>query len=236
MIKKYSLKNNGNTYISQHFQVKEFASPDSDDIYIDDKTISFLEKLFEYIPEISYIIVSSGYRTPGYSISIGGYSNDYHTKGMAVDFCAFNKNNQPIGWKIITTTCQSLGINGIGKIDDNYVHIDSREYSTRWWGDEQSGAIIGNWFDYSGLTTKYEKGWTKDEKGFYYSPDGITYYKNCWVVINKHWYYFNKEGYAVDGLQKIDGKYYFFAIKGKWICSCMRTDENGILKEWIVEE
>ena len=87
--------------------------------------------------------------------------------------------------------------------------------------------------DYSLLKTKsrYEVGWNRDDRGWWYADTGNSYIKSSWKIINSHWYYFGEDGYAVTGLQVIDGKRYIFdnTINGEFECCMLRTDESGAL-------
>ena len=87
--------------------------------------------------------------------------------------------------------------------------------------------------DYSLLKSKsrYEVGWNRDDRGWWYADTGNSYIKSSWKTINNHWYYFGEDGYAVTGLQVIDGKKYIFdnTINGEFECCMLKTDENGAL-------
>lgn len=83
---------------------------------------------------------------------------------------------------------------------------------------------------------EYRVGWNRDDTGWWYADSKTTYYKSCWKVINNCWYYFDKNGYAVKGLQDIGGAWYFFV---PWEghdkeCALMRTNSEGELKIWFV--
>lgn len=75
----------------------------------------------------------------------------------------------------------------------------------------------------------YVIGWNSDDKGWWYADTENTYYKSTWQVINKHWYYFNAEGYAVKGIQTIDGAMYYFVESGELECAMCVTSEKGEL-------
>lgn len=70
---------------------------------------------------------------------------------------------------------------------------------------------------------KYTVGWNKDNKGWWYSKDGYSYCKEEWLNLKGIWYYFNKEGYALEGKWLQDkGKWYYFevgscAMKTGWL-------------------
>ena len=50
------------------------------------------------------MIINSGYRTIAYDKKVGGDGKGYHTKGMAADIKAYDKNGKVISAKIV---CQS---------------------------------------------------------------------------------------------------------------------------------
>ena len=87
--------------------------------------------------------------------------------------------------------------------------------------------------DYSILKSenKYTVGWNRDDRGWWYADTGSNYVKSSWKIINNHWYYFDESGYAVTGLQVIDGKRYIFdnTINGEFECCMLKTSESGAL-------
>lgn len=121
MIKKYSIKNEGDKKLSEHFKVKEFACKDgNDEILIDDEVVEALEKIRVTINKPIKII--SGYRTASYNIQCGGASDSYHVKGQAVDIQA----DEPlIKLAILGGMC---GFRGAGiYTSQKFVHLDTRE-------------------------------------------------------------------------------------------------------------
>ena len=150
-VKIYSKKRDGAVALSAHFQVREFASPDSDTVKIDTQLIDILEKLFARL-ECSKIIVTSGYRTAAYDKQVGGDGKGYHTKGQAADInCYYVKNGKETRYHGSEICCalQELGWKcGIGWIAGCAVHVDTR--STQYWFDEQNGnrSIGTDWYAY----------------------------------------------------------------------------------------
>lgn len=62
LIKKYSLKQNGNLKLSENFKVKEFACKGgSDIIYIDTELVKILQKVRNHFNK--QLKITSGYRT-----------------------------------------------------------------------------------------------------------------------------------------------------------------------------
>ncbi|MDR2025190.1 MAG: CHAP domain-containing protein, partial [Hungatella sp.] len=76
---------------------------------------------------------------------------------------------------------------------------------------------------------EYTMGWNHDNNGWWYADTKTTYYKFCWKLINRHWYYFNQDGYAVTGWQVIDGKDYYFEPRAGHPLECAMyvTDNTG---------
>jgi len=150
-VKTYSKSRDGAVKLSPHFQVREFASPDSDTIKIDTNLVDILERLFDYLG-CSKIIITSGYRTAAYDKKVGGNGSGYHVKGQAADInCWYKVNGREERYHggVICCALQELGwTRGIGWIAGNAVHVDTR--TTRYWFDEQNGnrSIGSDWYAY----------------------------------------------------------------------------------------
>lgn len=70
--------------ISPHFNLKDFISPDTQEVKLVPYVVYCLEKLQKRIaPE--YITINSGYRTSEHNEEVNGAMQSYHLKGMAVD-------------------------------------------------------------------------------------------------------------------------------------------------------
>lgn len=154
-VKTYSLKNQANVYCSKHTQVKEMRCKDgSDTILIDENLMVMIEKLFAKLNCSKYII-ESGYRTTSHDKKVGGDGKGYHTKGMAVDACFYDKSGKLISAKIVCCVAQDLGFKGIANISNKYqyVHLDSRT-SGRYYGDEikHYNTVTSNFYDYFKIT------------------------------------------------------------------------------------
>lgn len=121
MVIKYSLKRDGNKFLSDHFKVKEFACKDgSDEIYIDSDLVSKLELLRSYVD--CPITITSGYRTAAYNKKVGGADNSYHVKGMAADITCKKFNAAEIG-----LCAAALGFKGVIIYRNRFTHVDTRE-------------------------------------------------------------------------------------------------------------
>ena len=86
------------------------------------------------------MIINSGYRTISHDKKVGGDGKGYHTKGMAADIKAYDKNGKVISAKIV---CQKLcdygDVFGIGYINAESVHVDTRSRVNIYWFDETNG-------------------------------------------------------------------------------------------------
>lgn len=128
--------------ITEHFDSKEFACPCCSRDDINKELVERLERLFAAIGA-DKIIISSGIRCSDYSVSVGGYRNDMHVNKGAADLVVY-KDGKPMNSFAVAAIAEDLGLfNGIGVIDDNYVHLDIRgviPYSNNhWFGNEATG-------------------------------------------------------------------------------------------------
>ncbi len=167
----YDNAEQGNLFLSPHFQVKEFKSPDSNNVKIDNRLIWILERLF-YDLQCSKMIINSGYRTPSYSVKVGGSSSDYHTKGMAADIRPYDRNGKIISSKTVCTALEKYGdVFGIGYISETAVHVDTRSKGVIWFGDETNGKSLIK----SGYNSFAE----------YFGAKTLTVKENTWYVRDK---------------------------------------------------
>ena len=129
-VKTYSLKKDGNKYLSKNFQVKEFACHDgSDTILIDSKLVAYLQMIREYFDRPVHI--NSGYRNEAYNKKIGGASKSYHMRGMAADI-----HIDMISPKVVCSVAEDFGMLGIGEYS-SFSHVDTREKKSFWYGSQQ---------------------------------------------------------------------------------------------------
>lgn len=161
VVSVYNYNTHKNTYVSNHFQVKEFADKITEvslysvKVKIHNKLIIILESLFERLG-CSMIIINSGYRTSAHEKKIGNSNGvSYHTKGRAADITCYDKNRKPIAAETVCIELERMGIYGIGYISKTAVHIDTRPAKEKWFGDEtktgQQNILkcgYSNWFDY----------------------------------------------------------------------------------------
>lgn len=153
MIREYNYLLEKNRSLSPHFKVKEFAD-EKKDIRLDEMLIIYLELIFQRC-HASKITITSGYRSPAEDIKVGGNGRGYHTKGQAVDFIVYDKDNKIIDSKYICCVCQCLGILGIAKISTRATHIDTRQ-GRYYYGDETKSlnTVTSDYFEYFNLSMK----------------------------------------------------------------------------------
>lgn len=132
-VKEFSMKRDGNTYISRNFMVSEFRCKDgSDKILIDvDFVRSKLQDIRDHfgVP----VTVNSGYRTESYNKKVGGAKKSYHMKGQAFDIVV--KGHTPAE---VARYAQSLDVKGIIQYN-GFVHVDSRE--VKYWAKNNNGKV-----------------------------------------------------------------------------------------------
>lgn len=101
------------------------------------------EKLIEYLEQIrthfnAPITITSPYRCPTHNSrpSVGGAPGSRHTKGDAADIVV-----KGVAPRVVAQYAESIGILGIGLYetgtDGYFVHIDTRDYKSFWYGKGQ---------------------------------------------------------------------------------------------------
>lgn len=112
--------------ISRHFNLQEFASPDTDEVKIDTRIVIIVERLRREL-EIP-IAVPSGYRTKAHNKNIGGSKDSYHMKGLAVDIVPKGISLR----KLFIKATKIKGVGGLGWYEDSHIHIDIRKNRLYW--------------------------------------------------------------------------------------------------------
>lgn len=126
-IRTYSLKKDGDKFVSKNFRVREFACNDGSDIVkIDDALITMIQKVRDYFGKP--IIINSAYRTPSYNKKVGGSPKSQHMQGMAADIVVKGVSPDEV-YKYCDKTFTQWG--GVGRYS-NFTHIDCRWKVTRW--------------------------------------------------------------------------------------------------------
>lgn len=161
-----------------------------------------------------------------------------------------------------------------GKFNDatyaSYVALCA-DICMRWGLDPQNGGLIRHYdvtkkvcpkyfVDYSDAWEQFkrdvqaamsaaqqEPGWQRTETGWWYLNEDGTYPANEWMLIDHHWYLFNRDGYMVTGWHKWDGSvcdpddgggdWYFLdnTDGGAYEGACWHTKDNGAQEIWYVE-
>lgn len=130
---EYSLKKDGEQYISKNFKVEEFCCKDgSDKILID---VDFVKNKLQAIRNHfgAAVTINSGYRTESYNTKVGGAKASYHMKGQAFDIVV--EGHTPLE---VAQYAQTLDINGIIQYN-GFVHVDSRP--SRYWARNDNGTV-----------------------------------------------------------------------------------------------
>lgn len=130
---EYSLKRDGEQYISKNFKVKEFKCKDgSDKILIDvDFVLEKLQLIRDHFG--APVTINSAYRTESYNTKIGGAKSSYHMKGQAFDIVV--AGHTPLE---VARFAQTLAIPGIIQYN-TFVHVDSRP--TKYWARNDNGKV-----------------------------------------------------------------------------------------------
>lgn len=79
-------------------------------------------------------------------------------------------------------------------------------------------------------------GWKRDDKGWKFVRDDGTLAKDCWELVNHHWYLFGSDGYMLTGFQKWKDEYYYLQESGEFEGACWHEADsgNGSLELWYI--
>jgi len=101
---------------------------------INSKLVEYLDKIREHFN--APVTISSGYRCAIHNKNVGGATGSRHNKGDAADIVV--KGHSP---REVAQYAESIGIKGIGLYetakDGYFVHIDTRNYKSFWYGQAQ---------------------------------------------------------------------------------------------------
>lgn len=78
--------------------------------------------------------------------------------------------------------------------------------------------------------------WINTPAGWQFFDDKGNLTKLSWILWNKRWYYLGKDGIMLTGVQIINGKKYYLQEDGPYIGACNKTDIDGALDIWEVNE
>lgn len=135
MVHTYTKKDAGKR-LSKNFTVGEFLCRcGCGKALVDDKLVERLQQIRDHFGE--EVIITGPYRCEKHNKAAGGTTGSLHVKGMAADIVV---NVVPPAE--VAKYAESIGIKGIGlyeKADcgDNFVHIDTRERKSFWYGHAQ---------------------------------------------------------------------------------------------------
>lgn len=125
----YSRAKDGNTALSPHFKVWEFACRDgSDTVFVSPALVEVLEKLRVHFGKP--VVITSGYRTESHNKVCGGAAYSQHKCGMAADITISGVTPEAVAAFAETLLPTSGGI-GIYK---SFCHVDVRNVKGRWQG------------------------------------------------------------------------------------------------------
>ena len=123
------------TQLTTHFNITEFhckgTSCGCKETLHDPALSAYLQRIRDHFGKPLYI--TSGYRCPKHNAGTANASTtSRHTKGQAADFTISGVKPAEIA-----KFAESIGILGIG-LYDNFVHIDTREKKSFWFGHGQA--------------------------------------------------------------------------------------------------
>lgn len=221
--------------ITPHFHSTEFRCQHCNNIKIDEELVNKLEHIFSKL-NASKCIISSGYRCATFDRQIGGFLGR-HYEGLASDCVFYDKQGQPIPSKIVICVAYDLGeLNGMAKIDNNYVHLDNRKGST-YRGDETRGNS-SYWSDpyaYFGVSRSDVAKYTGEQVStakYQSHGQGQRWYPNVNKGSND---YAGVFGVPMDGLY-VDNLKYRARANGRWLPEVIgRNDYAGILGQPITD-
>ena len=130
-IEAYSILNNGNRKLSEHFKVREFGCKDgSDPVFIDTELVDILEQIRVHFEKP--VNITSAFRTAKHNASCGGAKFSQHLYGKAADI-----RISGVSVDALADYAEKLLGNsgGVGRYYvDGFVHVDVRAVKSRWKG------------------------------------------------------------------------------------------------------
>lgn len=122
--------------LSANFKASEFACKGDrccSTVLIDKQLVDYLQQIRDHFGKA--VIITSGYRCEKHNKAVGGAAGSRHTKGQAADFYI-----NGVAPAEIARYAEGIGVKGIGlyeEQDGNFVHIDTRETKSFWYGHAQ---------------------------------------------------------------------------------------------------
>lgn len=181
----------------------------------------------------------------------GSSYSSYHQWGTAFDFFrndgtgAYNESGK--FFEKVGAIGVSLGLEWGGNWK---TIVDKPHFQLPDWGSSTSGIkrlyatpaeFMKTW-----ESMAEQIGWIKTGIGWWYRLEDGSYPANQWMLINHHWYLFNRDGYMVTGWHRWDGKvcdpddgsgdWYFLdqTDGGSLEGACWHSRENGAMEVWTV--
>lgn len=115
--------------LSKNFNMKEFQSPDTGEVKVDEKLVALLQKMRDITGKP--IIITSGYRTVAYNNTLldnGAIKGSNHTKGTAADIKIPGMSPAEVA-----KLADKVGFDGIGTYK-TFTHVDVGGKKLRWNG------------------------------------------------------------------------------------------------------
>ena len=130
----YSLAKDGDKFLSENFQVREFRCKDgSNTIFIDSDLVALLQHIRDHCSRP--VVITSAYRTVTHNKAVGGSPKSQHLYGMAADIQVADTLPE-----FVAQYAETLlpGTGGIGVYPKKkgrakgWVHVDVRKTKARW--------------------------------------------------------------------------------------------------------
>lgn len=114
---------------SKNFSKEELECSCGCEETIDPILLITLQKLRDIVDKP--FTINSAKRCIDWNISVGGSTNSWHTKGLAVDISIINWESKAV--ELLVRSAKALGFKGIGYYK-TFIHLDLRDDVTTWNG------------------------------------------------------------------------------------------------------
>jgi hypothetical protein len=114
--------------VSEHFSAEQLACQCCGELKVDSRLLSGLERLCQLAG--TGLVVHDAYRCPSRNQDVGGVSDSEHTRGLAADVRIVGRSLQQM-YELALQVPEFAG-GGIGVYDGGFIHVDIRQYSSRW--------------------------------------------------------------------------------------------------------
>ena len=95
------------------------------------------------------------------------------------------------------------------------------------------------WKDFKTAVEKVmkEPGWIRCGDRWQYLKSDGTYVRDCWMLINHHWYLFDQDGWMLTGWQQKNGKMFYLEESGDYEGACWHEtkERDGSMERWFEE-